>query len=128
VGARPFLVAGSPWAIGGGLLPKRRGTPCGCPAVPRCRKSLGHGPGVLCPPSGAGGRCGCEDRCYHRGTENVLAQGQAARSDLRLNQFASISRMLGQADQKPGRDAYERFGDLVKELDAVQADAARVMM
>jgi len=57
-----------------------------------------------------------------------LAQGQAARSDLRLNQFASISRMLGQADQKPGRDAYERFGDLVKELDAVQADAARVMM
>jgi hypothetical protein len=40
-----------------------------------------------------------------------------------IDQFASISRMLGQADQKPGRDAYERFADLVKELEAIKAEA-----
>jgi len=34
--------------------------------------ALGHGAGVLCPPSGAGGRHGCEDRGGHRGTENIL--------------------------------------------------------
>jgi hypothetical protein len=45
-----------------------------------------------------------------------------------LDQFANVSRMLGQADQKPGRDAYERFSDLVKELEAVKAEAARVTM
>jgi len=44
-----------------------------------------------------------------------------------MDQFASIARMLGQADQKPGRDAYERFRDLVLELKAIQADAARLV-
>jgi len=43
-----------------------------------------------------------------------------------IDQFANVSRMLGQADQKPGRDAYERFNDLVKELEAVKAEAAKV--
>ena len=41
-----------------------------------------------------------------------------------VDQFAAVARMLGQADQKPGRDAYERFNDLVKELEAVKAEAA----
>ena len=45
-----------------------------------------------------------------------------------IDQFASIARMLGQADQKPGRDAYERFNDLVKELEAVKAEAAKAPM
>ena len=40
-----------------------------------------------------------------------------------IDQFAAIARMLGQADQKPGRDAFERFDDLVKELSAIQAEA-----
>lgn len=44
-----------------------------------------------------------------------------------IDQFASVARMLGQADQKPGRDAYERFNDLVKELEEIRAAAARVM-
>jgi photosystem II stability/assembly factor-like uncharacterized protein len=44
-----------------------------------------------------------------------------------IDQFASVSRMLGQADQKPGRDAYLRFDDLVKELEAVKAEAAQVV-
>jgi len=33
---------------------------------------LGHGAGVLCPSSGAGGRHGCEDGCCDRGTEDVI--------------------------------------------------------
>ena len=45
-----------------------------------------------------------------------------------LDQFANVSRMLGQADQKPGRDAYERYNDLVKELEAVKSEAAKVTM
>lgn len=43
-----------------------------------------------------------------------------------IEQFANVSRMLGQADQKPGRDAYERYADLVKELDALKAEVAKV--
>jgi len=42
-----------------------------------------------------------------------------------IDQFAAVARMLGQADQKPGRDAYERFHDLVLELEAVKADAVK---
>jgi len=67
-----------------------------------------------------------------RSVEAVIAKLQTAGGfypqPMLIDQFASISRMLGQADQKPGRDAYERFGDLVKELEAVKAEAARVMM
>lgn len=45
-----------------------------------------------------------------------------------IDQFAAVARMLSQADQKPGRDAYERFHDLVLELEAVKADAAKAAM
>jgi len=34
--------------------------------------ALGHGTCVLCTPSSAGGRPGCEDRRGHRGTEDIL--------------------------------------------------------
>jgi hypothetical protein len=41
-----------------------------------------------------------------------------------IDQFSAVARMLGQADQKPGRDAYERFEDLAKELEALKTEAA----
>ena len=44
-----------------------------------------------------------------------------------IDQFANVARMLSQADQKPGRDAYLRYDDLVKELEAVKAEAAKVL-
>jgi photosystem II stability/assembly factor-like uncharacterized protein len=44
-----------------------------------------------------------------------------------INQLSNIARMLGQADQKVGKDAYERFNDVQKELAAIRADADRVM-
>lgn len=43
-----------------------------------------------------------------------------------INQFQNIGRMLSQADQKVGRDAYERFADLEKELAALKAEADKV--
>lgn len=59
--------------------------------------------------------------------EAVIAKIQTAGGfypqPMLLDQFANVARMLGQADQKPGRDAYERFSDLVKELEAIKAEA-----
>lgn len=43
-----------------------------------------------------------------------------------INQFQNIARMLLQADQKVGKDAYDRFADLEKELAALKAEADKV--
>ena len=62
-----------------------------------------------------------------KATDAVIAKLETAGGfypqPMLIDQFASISRMLSQADQKPGRDAYERFADLVKELEAIKAEA-----
>ena len=39
-----------------------------------------------------------------------------------LNQFNNVQRMVGQADQKIGKDAVERLDDLMKDLAALQAE------
>ena len=33
-----------------------------------------------------------------------------------ISQFQNIARMVGQADQKVGKDAVDRYNDLMKEL------------
>lgn len=38
-----------------------------------------------------------------------------------ISQLNNVSRMVGQADQKVGKDAIDRFNDLMKDLQAVQA-------
>jgi photosystem II stability/assembly factor-like uncharacterized protein len=43
-----------------------------------------------------------------------------------IDQFSSIGRMIGQADQKPGKDAWDRYNDLMKELAAVKSELARL--
>lgn len=43
-----------------------------------------------------------------------------------LSQFNNVQRMIGQADQKIGKDAMDRFGDLMKELAAVQAEFKKI--
>ena len=43
-----------------------------------------------------------------------------------LNQFNNVQRMIGQADQKIGKDAVDRFDDLMKELAAVQAEFKKI--
>ena len=42
-----------------------------------------------------------------------------------INQFNTINRMLSRGDQKVGRDAYERFDDLMKELEALEQRAVK---
>ena len=43
-----------------------------------------------------------------------------------INQLQNVQRMVGQADQKVGRDAIDRFNDLSKELKAAQADFQKI--
>ncbi|MEZ5421444.1 MAG: hypothetical protein R2708_29465, partial [Vicinamibacterales bacterium] len=43
-----------------------------------------------------------------------------------LNQFNNVQRMIGQADQKVGKDAVDRFNDLMKDLAAVQAEFRKI--
>jgi hypothetical protein len=44
-----------------------------------------------------------------------------------IDQLAYLERMLAQADQKVGQDAYRRYDDLMKELGAISAEAMRVL-
>jgi photosystem II stability/assembly factor-like uncharacterized protein len=43
-----------------------------------------------------------------------------------INQLQNIVRMLNQADQKVGKDAYERFADLEKEFAAIKLEAEKI--
>jgi photosystem II stability/assembly factor-like uncharacterized protein len=45
-----------------------------------------------------------------------------------LNQLQNVQRMVGQADQKVGKDAIDRFNDLSKELQALQAEVQKIAM
>jgi hypothetical protein len=45
-----------------------------------------------------------------------------------INQLNNVNRMVGQADQKVGKDAVERFNDLTKELESLKSDIAKVAM
>ena len=38
-----------------------------------------------------------------------------------ISQLQNVARMVGQADQKIGKDAVERFNDLMKELQSLQS-------
>jgi photosystem II stability/assembly factor-like uncharacterized protein len=42
-----------------------------------------------------------------------------------LNQLQNVQRMVGQADQKVGKDAVDRLNDLLKDLQALQAEAQK---
>lgn len=45
-----------------------------------------------------------------------------------INQLQNVQRMVGQADQKVGKDAIDRFNDLQKELQALQAEVQKIAM
>jgi photosystem II stability/assembly factor-like uncharacterized protein len=54
----------------------------------------------------------------------VTARG-AYPQPMLIDQIGNVARMLGQADQRVGRDAYIRVDDLMKELRALEAEAAK---
>jgi photosystem II stability/assembly factor-like uncharacterized protein len=45
-----------------------------------------------------------------------------------INQLQNVQRMVGQADQKIGRDAVDRFNDLLKALESVRAEVQKITM
>ena len=53
-------------------------------------------------------------------TPGIYVQGML------INQLQNVQRMIGQADQKVGKDAYDRFGDLQTELAKLQAEFAKI--
>ena len=44
-----------------------------------------------------------------------------------IDQFSNIARMLDQADQRPGKDAWDRYNDLAKELTNLEAEATKLL-
>ena len=47
-------------------------------------------------------------------------------ANMLIEQFANIAREIGQADQKVGASAYERYNELLKELAAIRIEVDRV--
>jgi hypothetical protein len=45
-----------------------------------------------------------------------------------IDQLSNVARMIGQADQKVGRDAFVRVDDLLKEMAAIKAEFAKLGM
>jgi hypothetical protein len=44
-----------------------------------------------------------------------------------IDQMSNVGREIGQADQKVGASAYERFNQLMKEWESIKADADAAM-
>ncbi len=55
----------------------------------------------------------------------VTATGAPYEQGMLIDQLGNLSRMLGQADQKVGNQAPERFADLQKQLADIKAEAAK---
>jgi hypothetical protein len=43
-----------------------------------------------------------------------------------ISQLNNIQRMVTQADQKVGKDAYDRYDDLIKEMAAIEAQLKKL--
>jgi hypothetical protein len=53
-------------------------------------------------------------------TPGIYTQGML------ITQLQNVQRMVNQADQKIGKDAYDRYSDLIKEMQALQDKAAKL--
>jgi photosystem II stability/assembly factor-like uncharacterized protein len=56
----------------------------------------------------------------------IVTAGGAYPQPMLIDQFSNIYRMTSAADQKVGRDAFQRYDDLMKELAALKAEFARM--
>lgn len=72
-----------------------------------------------------------EDPVKARAIDQVLARLVTAPivypQPMLIDQLSNIQRMLGQADQKPGQDAWGRYKDLMKDWEGIQAAAAALL-
>lgn len=53
-------------------------------------------------------------------TPGIYTQGML------IDQLSNIQRMVTQADQKIGKDAYDRYADLIKEMAAIEAELKKI--
>jgi len=53
-------------------------------------------------------------------TPGIYTQGML------IDQLSNIQRMITQADQKIGKDAYDRYADLIKEMQAIEAQLKKL--
>ena len=53
-------------------------------------------------------------------TPGIYTQGML------IDQLSNIQRMITQADQKIGKDAYDRYADLIKEMAAIEAQLKKI--
>jgi hypothetical protein len=57
----------------------------------------------------------------------LVTAGGSYPQPMLVDQLANVARMIGQADQRVGRDAFLRYEDLRKELDALLAEADKAV-
>ena len=58
-----------------------------------------------------------------RVSEKLVTKSGPYEDQMFIDQMSNINREIGQADQKVGASAYERFNDLMKEWTALKAEA-----
>jgi photosystem II stability/assembly factor-like uncharacterized protein len=56
----------------------------------------------------------------------LVSAGGVYPQPMLIDQFSNIQRMIGGADQKPGRDALDRYNDCMKELNAIRTEAEKM--
>jgi hypothetical protein len=56
-------------------------------------------------------------------TDRLVTKSGPYEDQMFIDQLSNVAREIGQADQKVGASAYERYNDLLKEWTAIKADA-----
>ena len=58
--------------------------------------------------------------------DKVVTAGGIYPQPMLIDQFSNIARMIGQADQRIGKDAFARYDDLMKEMSAIKTEVDRI--
>ena len=67
------------------------------------------------------------DQAALQNLERLTTRSGPYEDQMFIDQLSNVGREIGQADQKVGASAYERFNDLMKEWATLKADAARAI-
>ncbi|MGE3274020.1 MAG: hypothetical protein AB7O67_02835 [Vicinamibacterales bacterium] len=94
-------------------------------AVDQAMKKAGVEPPPPAPPGGKPMDTQFENPLQRLWAELNEAEGPYPQPML-INQLNNINRMVSQADQKVGKDAFERYNDLMKKLEELKQEFARL--
>jgi hypothetical protein len=59
-------------------------------------------------------------------SDKVVTSGGIYPQPMLIDQFSNIARMIGQADQRIGKDAFVRYNDLMREMSAIKTELDRI--